>query len=298
MTALTKAPSELAPAAGAPASAALIGQPIPRLEDAAILTGQARYTDDLPVKPGTLHAAILRSPHAHAEILGIDVQAARAMKGVAAVVTGEDAKRFAAPFLVGVRAPMEHWCLAVDRVRYAGEPVAVVLADDRYLAEDALDRIEVRYRPLPAVMSIDQALSGDGEPLHPAVGSNIVNTRPFSYGDVNAAFEAAEHRISAHRPLSPQLLHPDGVLRGHGRLRSGGRDLRGPVQLLRAFRHPSRHGEGAQGAGLEAPAQAAAQLGRKLREQAGGIPLHRASWASAPGSPAAPSNGSRTGWST
>ncbi|GEO42539.1 carbon monoxide dehydrogenase [Skermanella aerolata] len=197
MTALTKAPSEIAPAAGAPASAALIGQPIPRLEDAAILTGQARYTDDLPVKPGTLHAAILRSPHAHAEILGIDVQAACAMKGVSAVVTGEDAKRFAAPFLVGVRAQMEHWCLAVDRVRYAGEPVAVVLADDRYLAEDALDRIEVRYRPLPVVMSIDQALSGDGEPLHPAVGSNIVNTRPFSYGDVNAALKAAEHRISA-----------------------------------------------------------------------------------------------------
>ena len=90
MTTLTKVPNELAPAAGAPASAALIGQPIPRLEDAAILIGQARYTDDLPVKPGTLHAAILRSPHAHAEILGIDVQAARAMKGVAAVVTGED----------------------------------------------------------------------------------------------------------------------------------------------------------------------------------------------------------------
>ncbi|WP_142847185.1 molybdopterin cofactor-binding domain-containing protein [Telmatospirillum sp. J64-1] len=178
------------------AAGPLVGRPIPRLEDTAILTGAARYADDLPVKPGTLHAAILRSPHAHAEVLGIDVGAALTMPGVAAIVTGEEAKRFASPFLVGVKAPMEHWCLAIDRVRYVGEPVAVVLAENRYLAEDALDRIEVRYRPLPPVTSIEQALDPASELLHPAVGSNIANTRNFLYGDPDSQFETAPHRLS------------------------------------------------------------------------------------------------------
>ncbi len=181
--------------------APFLGRAMPRVEDAALLTGVARYADDLPVKPGTLHAAILRSPHAHADLLGIDTAAALGVPGVAAVVTGADAKRLASAFLVGVRAPMEHWCLAIDRVRHVGEPVAVVLADSRYLAEDALDRIEVRYRPLPPVTSIAQALGegslGEGsEPLHPAVGSNLINSRSFRYGDPDAAFARAARTVS------------------------------------------------------------------------------------------------------
>ncbi|SMF89497.1 xanthine dehydrogenase, molybdenum binding subunit apoprotein [Azospirillum oryzae] len=178
------------------AAAPFVGRAMPRVEDAALLTGVARYADDLPVKPGTLHAAILRSPHAHADLLGIDTAAALAVPGVAAVVTGEDAKRHASAFLVGIRAPMEHWCLAIDRVRHVGEPVAVVLADSRYLAEDALDRIEVRYRPLPPVTSIAQALEEGSEPLHPAVGSNLVNSRSFRYGDPEAAFARAARTVS------------------------------------------------------------------------------------------------------
>lgn len=178
------------------AGAPFVGRAMPRVEDAALLTGSARYADDLPVKPGTLHAAILRSPHAHAELLGVETAAALAMPGVAAVITGEDTRRFASPFLVGVRAPMEHWCLAVDRVRYVGEPVAVVLADNRYLAEDALDRVTATYRPLPAVIGVDRALDPASEPLHPKVGSNIVNTREFRYGDVESAFAEAAHRVS------------------------------------------------------------------------------------------------------
>jgi 2-furoyl-CoA dehydrogenase large subunit len=176
--------------------ASFVGRAMPRVEDAALLTGVARYADDLPVKPGTLHAAILRSPHAHADLLGIDTTAALAVPGVVAVVTGADAKRHASAFLVGVRAPMEHWCLAIDRVRHVGEPVAVVLADSRYLAEDALDRIEVRYRPLPPVTSIAQALEDGSEPLHPAVGSNLVNSRSFRYGDPEAAFARAARTVS------------------------------------------------------------------------------------------------------
>ncbi|HYF86735.1 xanthine dehydrogenase family protein molybdopterin-binding subunit [Azospirillum sp.] len=178
------------------AAAPFVGRAMPRVEDAALLTGVARYADDLPVKPGTLQAAILRSPHAHADLLGIDTAAALAVPGVAAVVTGADAKRLAGAFLVGVRAPMEHWCLAIDRVRHVGEPVAVVLADSRYQAEDALDRIEVRYRSLPPVTSITQALDEGSEPLHPAVGSNLVNSRSFRYGDPDAAFARAARTVS------------------------------------------------------------------------------------------------------
>ncbi len=176
--------------------APFVGRAMPRVEDAALLTGVARYADDLPVKPGTLHAAILRSPHAHADLLSIDTAAALAVPGVAAVVTGADAKRYTSAFLVGIRAPMEHWCLAIDRVRHVGEPVAVVLADSRYLAEDGLDRIEVRYRPLPPVTSIAQSLEDGSEPLHPAVGSNLVNSRSFRYGDPEAAFARASCTVS------------------------------------------------------------------------------------------------------
>lgn len=173
-----------------------VGRAVPRTEDHALLTGVARFGDDMPVRAGTLHAAILRSPHAHAEVLSIDTSAALGMPGVAAVITGEDARKFTKPFIVGVKIPMELWCLAMDRVRYVGEPVAVVLADSRYLAEDALDSIKVDYRPLPPVMTIEQAMDPTSEVLHPGAGSNIVNTRTFDYGNADEAFDGAEHRVS------------------------------------------------------------------------------------------------------
>lgn len=125
-----------------------LGQPIERHEDAALLTGRGRFADDLGEAPGTLHAAVLRSPHAHADLLSVDATAALAMPGVRAVLTGEDVKRWSQPFVVGVKAAMQHWALAVDRVRYSGEPVAVVIAEDRYLAEDALDAIRAADRAL------------------------------------------------------------------------------------------------------------------------------------------------------
>ncbi|MDN8618042.1 xanthine dehydrogenase family protein molybdopterin-binding subunit [Variovorax ginsengisoli] len=173
-----------------------LGQPIERLEDAALLTGRGRYGDDLGVTPGTLHAAVLRSPHAHAELVAIDAAAALAMPGVRAVLTGEDAQRWSQPFVVGVKQPMRHWALAVDRVRYAGEPVAVVVAEDRYLAEDALDAIRVEYRALPAVVNIERAIEADAPVLHADVGSNVVSDRQFAYGDAAAAFADAPHRVA------------------------------------------------------------------------------------------------------
>jgi 2-furoyl-CoA dehydrogenase large subunit len=176
--------------------APLVGQPLERFEDWALLTGAGRYLDDLPVAPGTLHAAILRSPHPHAEIASIDAGPALAMPGVASVVTRDDVTRWTRPFTVGVKQPMAHWCLAVDRVRYVGEPVAVVLATDRYRAEDAVDRIAVEYRPLPALVDPRAAALPDATLLHPAVGGNIVSDRRFRYGDPEAVFATAPRRVA------------------------------------------------------------------------------------------------------
>jgi 2-furoyl-CoA dehydrogenase large subunit len=151
-----------------------IGRSVPRLEDAALVTGRGCFIDDLGARPGTLSAAILRSPHAHAEIEAIDCDAARAADGVAAVLTGIEVRALTSSLVVSVKAPLECWPIAIDRMRHVGEPVAVVVASDRCRAEDALELIEVRYRRLPAVIDPPAATLSDAPLLHPAVGSNVV----------------------------------------------------------------------------------------------------------------------------
>ncbi|MBV9584083.1 MAG: xanthine dehydrogenase family protein molybdopterin-binding subunit, partial [Alphaproteobacteria bacterium] len=173
-----------------------VSKPMNRIEDADLLRGRGRFADDLPVSPATLRAVILRSPHSHAELVSLDAGAALAIPGVACVVTRDDAKRWTNPFAVAVKTAMQHWCLAVDRVRYVGEPVAVVLANDLNAAEDALERIAVEYRPLPAIVDPEAAISPDAPLLHPAVGSNILSDRSFRYGDPEAAFSVAAHRVA------------------------------------------------------------------------------------------------------
>ena len=184
------------------ADAPHLGRARERLEDAALLSGRGQYADDLGVKPGTLHAAIVRSPHAHAEVRAIDIRAALACRGVRAVLTADDVKRWSQPFVAGVKAPIHYWALAQERVRYVGEPVAVVIAEDRYQAEDGAEQVKVEYAPLPAVVSIDAALAANAPLLHPEVGSNVVSERHFRYGDPEQAFAAAAHvvRLSARYP--------------------------------------------------------------------------------------------------
>ena len=179
-----------------------VGQSVERVEDAALLTGRGCYIDDLGIKPGTLEAAVLRSPHAHADIISIDTDAARALPGIAAVITGADLANITASLVASVRAPLDARPIAVDRVRYVGEPVAVVVATDRYVAEDAFDLIEVSYRLRPAVVDPLAALVPDAPVLHEAVGSNLISDRRFCYGDPDAAFSAAARRIavSTHYP--------------------------------------------------------------------------------------------------
>lgn len=172
------------------------GQSVERVEDAALLTGRGRYIDDLGVKPGTLHAAILRSRHAHALILAIHTEAASQAPGVVAVLTGRDVTALSASLVVGVRAPIECWPIAVDRARYVGEPIAIVVATDRYLAEDALDLIDVDYEPLPAIVDPNDALDPAKTVLHAGLRSNIASERNFRYGDPERAFAEAAKRVS------------------------------------------------------------------------------------------------------
>jgi 2-furoyl-CoA dehydrogenase large subunit len=173
-----------------------VGRSLPRFEDAALLTGRGRYFDDCGTPPGTLHAAILRSPHGHARIESIALDAARALPGVAAVLTGEDIRALTTSLVVGVKAPMECWPIAVDKVRYVGEPVVLVVAQDRYVAEDALDLIEVGYAPLPAVTDPLATLAPDAPVLHEGLRGNLASERRFRYGDPERAFTEAVHRVA------------------------------------------------------------------------------------------------------
>src|SRR5262245_19648627 len=126
-----------------------VGKPIDRLEDPALLTGRTEFIDDV-VLPRMLHCAILRSPHAHARIVAIDTSEAAKLPGVFAIVTGEDAKAWSNPTMTVPPGWGTH-CLATDKARFVGEPVAAVAAVSRYVAEDALELIGVEYEPLPAV---------------------------------------------------------------------------------------------------------------------------------------------------
>lgn len=168
-----------------------IGQSVPGVEDRALVTGRTEFTDNVTL-PGLLHCAILRSPFAHARIVRVDTTEAEPMPGVMAVVTGADAQRWTNRTIT---APPDWggYCLAVDKVRFVGEPVAAVAATSRYLAEDALERIRVDYEPLPAVVDAHRAAEPDSPPLFEEKGTNIMYRRRFTWGPVEEAFRTAEH---------------------------------------------------------------------------------------------------------
>jgi 2-furoyl-CoA dehydrogenase large subunit len=168
-----------------------IGKPVRRLEDRRLTTGRGSFVDDLPVGP-VHHLAILRSPYAHAGIRAIRTDRVGAAPGVASVLTGSEVEQMSRPFGLVVKEPIRYYCMAVDRARFVGEPVAAVVAEDRYLAEDALDLIDVEYEPLEAVVDPERAMDLDAPLLHPLVGSNVANHRLLSYGDVAAAFREAD----------------------------------------------------------------------------------------------------------
>jgi aerobic carbon-monoxide dehydrogenase large subunit len=185
----------VAPASSTPpASPKLVGARVPRLEDPRLLTGQGSYVDDhRPAR--MLYAAFLRTPHAHARIVHIDVEAARAQPGVTAVLTGAGIAGDARPVravsrMAGYKAT-SFFPLAQGTVRYTGEAVALVVAESRYLAEDATERIVVEYEPLPTVADMEAALAPGAAALHDEVGDNLLLTREFARGDVDAALAGA-----------------------------------------------------------------------------------------------------------
>ena len=169
-----------------------IGRSVKRVEDARLLTGRGTYIDDHPPVGSLFHAAIVRSPHAHARILGYDLREALAVDGVVGVITGADVAEHTKPFSVGVTAPARYYCAATDKARFVGEPVAVVVAKSRYVAEDAAELVQVQYEPLPAVVDPERALEPDAPVLHEAVGSNLANNRRLVYGDPDRAFRDAD----------------------------------------------------------------------------------------------------------
>jgi len=174
-----------------------IGADHRRKEDARLLTGRGRYIDDIAV-PHALHACFVRSPHAHARIRGIDTTTARALPGVVAVYTGEDVAQWVtrhrmAPPIDGLK-PMEMDALPRDRVRFQGDPVACVVAVDRYVAEDAAALVQVDYEPLPSVNTLAQAMAPNAPLVDPEVAGNLVSHQHDQFGDVAAA-KARAHRV-------------------------------------------------------------------------------------------------------
>ncbi len=146
-----------------------IGKPMKRKEDPRLLQGLGRYVDDLRLA-GMHHVAFVRSPHAHARILSINTSAARSAPGVLAVFTGEDLRGSVGPVPCAAVIPdmkaATRPVLALDKVRMAGEAVAVVVAADRYAARDAAELVEVDYEPLPAVVDMEKAITKDAPVIH------------------------------------------------------------------------------------------------------------------------------------
>src|SRR5213593_4430712 len=198
-----------------------VGSSAKRGDDPRLLTGRGRYVDDVTL-PRMVHVAFVRSPHAHARIVGIDVDDARRAPGVTCVLVGADTARLCKPY----RGILEHYRgmktgamlpLATDRVRYVGEPVAAVAAETRAQAEDASERVAAGYDPLPAVLSPDAALAPDALLIHADLADNLIYATELSAGDVAAA-AARAHRtyrrtftIGRHTgvPMEPRGLVAD-----------------------------------------------------------------------------------------
>jgi 2-furoyl-CoA dehydrogenase large subunit len=173
-----------------------IGKHRRAVEHRRFVTGQGHYAADIPL-PGLLHVAIVASPYAHAAIRSIDGAAALAMPGVHAVLTGQELCANTEAMLPGVDAPqVTRFPLAHEVVRYAGEWVVAVVAESRALAEDAAEAVLVEYEPLPHVVDPEVAMDAAAALVHPRHGSNVIFRRKFTWGEVEAHFAAAPHKLS------------------------------------------------------------------------------------------------------
>src|SRR5712691_1671208 len=198
-----------------------VGSSAKRGDDPRLLSGRGRYVDDVTL-PRMVHVAFVRSPHPHARMIGLDVGEARRAPGVVCVLVGDDAGRLCQPY----RGILKHYQgmktgamrpLAIDRVRCVGEPVVAIAAESRAQAEDAAERVVVRYEPLPSVLSPEAALAPDAPLIHDDLGDNLIYETELSAGDVEAVFARA-HRtyrqtftVGRHTgvPMEPRGLVAD-----------------------------------------------------------------------------------------
>jgi|SRR5271163_1371301 len=175
-----------------------IGARVKRVEDSRLLTGQGAFTADRLVA-GAMHVAFRRSDHAHALISSISTSAAAEMPGVFAIYTAQELDDLVKPVRASSRMENYHATtlhpLAREKVRYVGEPVVAVLAENRYLAEDARDRIEIAFEPLAIVIDPEIAVGEDAPLLHEEARSNVLAMREFARGDVAAEMAAAPARV-------------------------------------------------------------------------------------------------------
>ncbi len=206
----------------------LIGERVRRREDPRLIQGLATYVDDVKL-PGMLYMALKRSDIAHGNIRSIDTSAAAAMEGVELVLTGAELAESLGPMPIGTPFPApDHHSVATDRVRYVGEPVAVVVAEDRYLARDAADAIAVEYEELPAVVDPEAAMAAGTTLIHDdfernvavdgvygGTGVNAETAEPEDDSAVDAAFAEADVVIRQrmlNQRLAPNAMEPRGVV--------------------------------------------------------------------------------------
>lgn len=170
------------------------GTGMPRVEDQRILTGQAEYVHDMVPKE-SLHLALVRTTLPHAEVVEVDTSEAEAHPECRLVLTGEDLQAEYHPMPNGLEG-FEEWSLATDRVRFVGEPVAAVVATDRYVAEDIVDLVDVEYDSLPSVTDPREALT-DETLVHEDIGTNVPDGEEFVFGDPDGAFTDADHVVES-----------------------------------------------------------------------------------------------------
>ena len=188
-----------------------IGKRVKRKEDPRFLTGTGTFTDDIQI-PGMLYAVLVRSPYAHARIKKIDLSKALEVPGVVCALTGEEVAECTSPVPNNLREPyseIEDYCLAVGKARYAGEAIAAIAVENKYLAEDILELVQVDYEALDPVVNPEKAMESESALVHENVPSNVVWQGKYDYGDVDGAFEEADlvvkDRLYFHRFTSAPL---------------------------------------------------------------------------------------------
>ena len=169
-----------------------IGSSVERSEDDTLISGKGLFGDDKGYPPGTLHVAVLRSSYASGKINNIDTSEALAIPGVHSIIDGKMFAEISKPLLSVLRVDIDVWPCAIEFVRYVGEPLAIVLAKNRYIAEDAVDSIKVSYEQFEPIIDTNKATLNDSPKVHNHLKSNILSDREFCYGNPNEAFKKAD----------------------------------------------------------------------------------------------------------